>query len=418
MRYDQIIIELQKQIDENERKIAENTKNKDALISCQSGIKNTLSLFYSLIPYFTLFGTMSFLYGNGNISIPTELSACIITGGTIAASTVFNAILTSKSRKKIIKASEKSGKLKSSLKEIRNAKKNSKAIAESTIIEETIGLVIEIEKLSNRNKVLKTTIDKLKEQQKQETGIEAPAGQLNIQIKETVSEDSEKHTAKIQELKEELNECYQELDSMTMKKELDRYSESKSALKKALMVSGILTFYASSPILLKYAAGINTSITPIQTLMTILGAFTIGTAACTLYMKKQNLYFKNAVENIDSKTQYKQENNEEPTDNKTLTNQESKEKSTNNKSLTKQERKERKKREAELIQNLIKKISQIEFEMQEQKSMFEVVEENKKPKYEYKFDEYQPELYCEQQPCEIVEEKGDQYTLRIPQKRL
>ena len=60
----------------------------------------------------------------------------------------------------------------------------------------------------------------------------------------------------------------------------------------------------------------------------------------------------------------------------------------------------------------------MEFELREQKSMLEVVEENKKPKYEYKFDENQPELYYEQQPCEIKEKKGDQYTLRIPQTRL
>ena len=101
MRYEQIIIELQKQIDENKRKIGENTKNKDALISCQSGINNTLSLFFSLIPYFTLFGTMSFLYGNGNISIPTELSAGIIVGGSLAATAVSKKILTKKSRKKL-----------------------------------------------------------------------------------------------------------------------------------------------------------------------------------------------------------------------------------------------------------------------------------------------------------------------------
>lgn len=60
----------------------------------------------------------------------------------------------------------------------------------------------------------------------------------------------------------------------------------------------------------------------------------------------------------------------------------------------------------------------MEFELREQKSMLEVVEENKKPKYEYKFDENQPKLYYEQQPCEIVEEIENQYTLRIPSKRL
>ena len=98
MEYDKRIEELQEKIKEIKAQIyvLSKDKNKDKLIKCQDGTNTTLAVFYSIIPYLTLFGTISALYGNGSISIPTELSAGIIAGGSLASAAVGKTILMKK----------------------------------------------------------------------------------------------------------------------------------------------------------------------------------------------------------------------------------------------------------------------------------------------------------------------------------
>ena len=229
MEYDKRIEELQEKIKEIKEQIyvLSKDKNKDKLIKCQDGTNTTLAVFYSIIPYLTLFGTISALYGNGSISIPTELSAGIIAGGSLASAAVSKTILmkkavksqaskakieeteqTEKDREKADESQASETKIK-----IEETKQTEKKYTEPEIFKKTIGPLIEITKLKNKEKALNTAIEELKKQQKQENA------------EEIVSKTSQEHTKEIAELREKLDKCYKKLDDMTLENELYKYSE-------------------------------------------------------------------------------------------------------------------------------------------------------------------------------------------------
>ena len=407
MEYDKRIEELQEKIKEIKAQIyvLSKDKNKDKLIKCQDGTNTTLAVFYSIIPYLTLFGTISALYGNGSISIPTELSASIIAGGSLASAAVSKTILmkkavksqasktkieeteqTEKAREKadespalkklIKKTREKIGgflvstavNIKKLIKkarekeercieaEIEETEQTEKKYTEPEIFKKTIGPLIEITKLKNKEQALNTTIEELKKQQKQENA------------EEIVSKTGQEHTKEIAKLREKLDKCYKKLDDMTLENELYKYSGP--ILKKTLLRASLFTAFALAPLSLKFAVNLNEVRTPLQTLITLLTPLTISTVACALNIKKQNKNAEPAVAELESES-IKRRNNKKA------------------------------------IEELINEIAKTEVELQQtinQKiSNYTKVE---KCVFEYKFDEnyYKTYYKTDLQPCETEEQ--------------
>ena len=361
MEYKEEISGLQEKIDKNNGKTYKKTCIKNALKNSRKAERIIATVGLSYVPYFGMNIAAGTMYKFGIINIPSILSAGIITVGSLVLGEILNRMITKKSRKYI--ATNK--------------------YTETMICEEIIKSEMEIEKLKNENVISKSVIDRLQESEQMKGALACLAKELDAKIQVTISEDSDKYAKKIKELEQELKSKYALLSEITKKDVLyKKYGDinDKTTLASNSIFAGILaTYYVFVPMLFR----MNELRTLPQSLIAILVPFTIGNVACASILNKRNKHLKAALNNLESQLPFDQK-----TDEKT-------------------------------IEELIKEISQMEFELREQKSMLEVVEENKKPVYKYTFDasKYKTEEYC-YQDCEIKEKKGNQYTLKIPQKRL
>ena len=231
-------------------------------------------------------------------------------------------------------------------------------------------------------------MNKLKESKKNQNSITKFAEQLGVQIKVTILEDSSECRKKINKLKTELEQKNQELDILTTKQILlDQFNNVNNKdviLTDSILIGVLITCFANLPSMIRITSAINEIRTPLQVIVAVLAPFTVGTAIGTWFMKKRDKNLQKALTNLKSELLSNQELDSE-----------------------------------KQIEDLINEISEIEFEMQNQIEMAKVIEANKKTVYEYTFDisKYKTEEY-EPQECEIENQKGNQYTLRIPQKRL
>lgn len=347
-KYNRIITDLNKNIKENNQQIDEETCRKDALMNSRNAERIIGTLGLSFIPCFGMNIAIGSMYKSGIINIPSILSAGIITVGSLVSGEIFNRMITKKSRKNIAE----------------------NKYTEAEICEEIIKLKMEIEKLKIENKITKSVIGKLQESEQAEEAMARLAKELDAKIQVTVSEDSGEYLKKINKLKQELESKYALLYEITKKNVL--YEEHGNINNKATIVSistlagTLATCYVCLPILFRNMGHMNEFRTPFQALITLLTPLIIGTTACASILNKRNKHLKAALNNLESQLPSNQKVDEKS------------------------------------IEDLINEISEIEFNLHQQKAMFDAVEENKKPKYEYKFDEnyYKTDL----QPCETEEQ--------------